>query len=476
MINNQTQLIEKWSPVLHAEGLPKITDPHRLATTAVLLENEERSMFEERRNGNQLLMETETANVIGGSSAANTGNVQNWDPDLISLVRRSAPNMIGFDIAGVQPMTGPVGLIFAMKSRYVDGSPHSLSTSSPEALFNEADTDFSGAISPAHAGDSSSLPTADNVYSSDSPEGWTNSGDTTLDGLNDAFGVGQGVTTAIAETLTGDTTVGAANYLNEMGFTIERTAVTAQSRALRATYSVELVQDLRAIHGLDAETELANILTTEILAEINREVIRTVNQKALLGAQQSGLTNVMNSGPGGVFDLSTDADGRWSVEKYRGLLMQLEREANGIAKDTRRGRGNIVLCSSDVASALNAAGILQYDGGGQAGLQIDDTGNTFAGMIGNRIKVYIDPYASVNYITVGYKGSSPTDAGIFYCPYVPLTPYRAVDQDSYQPSIAFKTRYGLQSNPFAESTPVSGRGTDRSNTYYRIFAVKNILA
>ena len=466
MINEQKQLIEKWAPVLNAEGVPAITDPYRMAATAVLLENQEKNIIAERQEGNALLMETTTHNVAA--------NVQNWDPVLISLVRRSAPNMIGFDIAGVQPMTGPVGLVFAMKARYADGSPYGVSTDSAEALFNEADTDFSGTGS--HAGDSSGLPVADSAYSSDSPEGWTNSDDATLDGLNDAFGVGSGYSTAVAETLTGAVDPSAANYLKEMGFTIEKTSVTAVSRALRATYSVELVQDLRAIHGLDAESELANILTSEILAEMNREVIRTVNQKAKLGAQQAGLTYKANSGPGGVFDLSTDSDGRWSIERYRGLLMQLEREANVIAKQTRRGRGNFVLCSSDVASALNAAGILQMDGGNQAGLVVDDTGNTYAGMIGSRIKVYIDPYATVDYITIGYKGASPTDAGLFYCPYIPLTPYKAVDQDSYQPSIAFKTRYGLIANPFAEATPQSGVGTNRANTYYRIFAVKNILS
>jgi hypothetical protein len=470
---NQQALIEKWAPVLDAEGAPKITDQYRRATTAVLLENTERNIQEEKSQGNSLLTETTTANTIGGSEANNSGNIQNWDPVLISLVRRSAPNMIGFDLCGVQPMSGPVGLVFAMKARYVDGSPNSLSTDSTEALFNEADTDFAGAGS--HAGDSSSLPTADNVYTSDSPAGWSNSADSGLDGLNDAFGVGTGYTTAVAETLTGNTTIGADNYLNEMGFTIERTSVSARTRALRATYSVELVQDLRAVHGLNAESELANILTTEILAEINREVIRTINQKAKLGAQHAGLANVANSGPGGVFDLATDADGRWSVEKYRGLLMQMEREANTIAKETRRGRGNVVLCSSDVASALNAAGILSYGEPGANGLAVDDTGSTYAGMIGNRVKVYIDPYATVDYMTMGYKGSSPMDSGIFYCPYVPLTPYSAVDQDSYQPSIAFKTRYGLVANPFAEATPVSTSGTNRANMYYRIMKINNIL-
>jgi hypothetical protein len=389
--------------------------------------------------------------------------------------------MIGFDIAAVQPMTGPVGLVFAMKSRYIEGSPYALSTSSTEALFNEADTDFSG--TGTHGGNSSSLPSADNVYDAGDPgspyvaPSWSNSDDANLDGLSTAFGVGSGYSTAVAETLSGGVDPTASNYLNEMGFTIERTAATAITRALRSTYTVELVQDLRAVHGLDAESELANILSTEILAEMNREVIRIINQKAKLGARQAGLTNVMNGGPGGVFDLSTDADGRWSIEKYRGLLMQMERECNGISKDTRRGRGNFALVSSDVASALNAAGILAYDvGNAGAGLTVDDTGNTFAGTIGGRIKVYIDPYATIDYMTLGYKGSSPTDAGIFYCPYVPLTPYKAIDPNTYQPSIAFKTRYALLANPFAEATPQSGTGTNRSNVYYRIMKVNNILA
>lgn len=471
LINEQQKLVEKWAPVLNAEGAPKITDQYRLSATAALLENQEKAMNEERREGNELLSESPT-NVIGGSSANNSGNIQNWDPVLISLVRRSAPNMIGFDIAGLQPMSGPVGLVFCMKAKYVDGSPTSLSTSSTEALFDEADTSFSGVA--GHASDSSSLPTAENVYEG-SPTGWTNTDDTGLDGLNDAFGVGAGYSTAVAETLSKDVSSADANYLREMGFTIERTAVTAETRALRASYSVEMVQDLRAIHGLDAESELANILTTEILAEINREVIRTVNQKAKLGAQQPGLSNVANGGPGGVFDLDKDADGRWSVEKYRGLLMQLEREANAIAKDTRRGRGNAVLCSSDVASALNAAGILSYGEQSANNLVVDDTGSTYAGMIGNRIKVYIDPYASLDYLTMIYRGASPMDAGLFYCPYVPLTPYRAVDQESYQPSIAFKTRYGMVANPFAEDTPTNGRGTNRANRYMRIMKINNIL-
>lgn len=480
LINNHQRLVEKWAPVLNAEGAPKISDSYRLAATAQLLENQEKAILEERRSGNELL--SESTNVMGGSTPGGGPNIDTWDPVLISLVRRSAPNMIGFDIAGVQPMTGPVGLVFAMKSRYVDGSPPGLSTSSTEALYQEADSGFSG--TGTQGADSSSLPTAANVYGGGDPDvspvvpdSWSNTNDSGLDGLSDTFGYGTGHTTAVGETLTGAADPGAANYLNEMGFTIERTAVTAITRALRSTYTVELVQDLRAIHGLDAESELANILSTEILAEMNREVIRTVNRKAKLGARHAGLTNVANGGPGGVFDLATDADGRWSIEKYRGLLMQMEREANAIAKDTRRGRGNFCLVSSDVASALNAAGILAYDvSNAGAGLTVDDTGNTFAGTIGGRIKVYIDPYSTVDYMTIGYKGSSPSDAGLIFSPYIPLTPYKAIDPQSYQPSIAFKTRYGLIANPFAEDVPQSGTGTNRSNKYFRIFRVANVLA
>lgn len=479
LINNHQRLVEKWAPVLNAEGATKITDSYRMAATAQLLENQEKAIMEERRGGNELL--SESTNVMGGSVAGGGPNIDTWDPVLISLVRRSVPNMIGFDIAGVQPMTGPVGLVFAMKARYVDDSPHGLSTSSTEALFGEADTAFSG--TGTHGADSSSLPTADNVYSAGDataspvvPASWSNTNDSGLDGLSDTFGYGSGYSTAVGETLSGGVDPGAANFLNEMGFTIERTAVTAVTRALRSTYTVELVQDLRAIHGLDAESELANILSTEILAEMNREVIRTVNQKAKLGARQAGLTYVANGGPGGVFDLATDADGRWSIEKYRGLLMQMEREANAIAKDTRRGRGNFALVSSDVASALNAAGILAYDvGNAGAGLTVDDTGNTFAGTIGGRIKVFIDPFATVDYMTIGYKGASPTDSGVIFCPYVPLTPYRAIDPQTYQPSVAFRTRYGLISNPFAEDVPQNGVGSNRSNKYFRAFRITSIL-
>ena len=464
---NVGKLIEKWSPVLNAEGTPKIVDNYRLGAVAQMLENQERGIQEERAQGNSLLTEAPT-NVTGA-------NIDNWDPVLISMVRRSAPNLIAFDITGVQPMSGPVGLIFCMKSRYIAGSPATLSKTSDEALgTTEADTDFSG--TGTHAGDSSSLPSAENVYESGSPEGWSNSDDADLNGLNDAFGIGSGYATSVAEQLDSDASPGAENYFKEMGFTIEKTSVTATSRALRANYSVELAQDLRAIHGLDAEAELANMLSTEIMAEQNREIIRTVNQKAKLGCQHAGLSSKANGGPGGVFDLSVDADGRWSVEKYRGLLMQLEREANDISKDTRRGRGNFVLCSSDVASALNAAGVLQYDGGNTNGLTFDDSGNTFAGTLFNRMRVFIDPYATVDYLTVGYRGASPMDAGLFYCPYVSLTPYRATEQNTFQPTIGFKTRYGLAAHPFAEDTPQNGTGTNRANKYFRIMAVKNILA
>ena len=463
---NTQRLVEKWEPVLRAEGAPQIKDSYRLTAIAQMLENQEKGLSEERAQGNALLVEAPT-NVTGA-------NISNWDPVLISMVRRSAPNLMAFDLCGVQPMSGPVGLIFCMKSRYIDGSPDTLSTSSTEALFDEADTDFSG--TGTHGGNTSGLPTADNVYDTGSPAGWSNTDDATLDGVSDTFSVGTGMATATAEQLDSEASVGASNYFREMGFTIEKTSVTAVSRALRANYSDEMAQDLRAIHGLEAQSELANILSTEILAEQNREVIRTINQKAKLGCQQAGLANVANGGPGGVFDLSSDADGRWSVEKYRGLIMQLNREANIISRETRRGKGNFLVCSSDVASALDAAGVLQYDGGGRVGLQIDDATSTFAGVMGNGMKVYVDPYAGVDYITVGYRGASPMDAGLFYCPYIPLTPYKTLEQNTFQPTIAFKTRYGLVAHPFAESTPQSGTGTNRSNVYYRAFRVAKILA
>ena len=407
------KLVEKWSPVLNEESAGSIKDHHRKAVTAAILENQERAMIEEKAAHAGFLTET---------AANNTGSQATWDPVLISLVRRAMPNLMAYDVAGVQPMSGPTGLIFAMKSRYDGGS-----TSNDEALFAEANSAFSG--------------------------------------VADSDTVGKGMSTEAAEAL-GNT----GNAFQEMGFTIEKATVTAKSRALKAEYSLELAQDLKAIHGLDAETELANILSTEILAEINREVIHTINSQAKLGAQSS------NIAVPGVFDLTSDADGRWSAEKFKGLVVQLDREANVIAKETRRGKGNVVICSSDVATALAASGMLDYTPAMSTGLQVDDTGNTFAGTLNGRTKVYIDPYASSDYITVGYKGTNPYDAGVFYCPYVPLQMVKAVGENDFQPRIGFKTRYGMASNPFVGATPSDGLAAAGTNMYYRKFAVANILA
>jgi len=409
------KLVEKWSPVLNEESAGSIKDHHRKAVTAAILENQEKAMNEQRAQNAGFGQLDEVA-------GNNTGSQSTWDPVLISLVRRAMPNLMAYDVAGVQPMSGPTGLIFAMKSRYDGGD-----VANDEALFQEANSAFSG--------------------------------------LADSDTVGKGMSTQAAEALgnTGDS-------FAEMGFTIEKSTVTAKSRALKAEYSLELAQDLKAIHGLDAETELANILSTEILAEINREVIHTINSQAKLGAQTS------NIAVPGVFDLSSDADGRWSAEKFKGLVIQLDREANVIAKETRRGKGNVVICSSDVATALAASGMLDYTPAMNTGLQVDDTGNTFAGTLNGRTKVYIDPYASSDYITVGYKGSNPYDAGIFYCPYVPLQMVKAVGENDFQPRIGFKTRYGMASNPFVGSTPADGLAVAGTNQYYRKFAVANIMA
>ena len=419
-------LMEKWAPVLEASEAPAFKDAHRKAVTAAVLENTEKALAEERGHQNFQLTEAAPANATGAG-------IDNWDPILISLVRRAMPNLIAYDIAGVQPMNGPTGLIFAMKSRYA-------SQSGTEALFNEADTSFSG--TGTHAG--------------------TDPFDTVT-----PTSTGGAMSTAAAEAL-GD---GVGADFNEMAFSIEKATVTAKSRALKAEYTMELAQDLRAVHGLDAESELANILSAEILAEINREVVRTINAKAKLGAQQSDLTTA------GVFDLDTDADGRWSAEKYKGLLVQIMREANVIARETRRGKGNFIMVSSDVAAALAATGMLDYTPAlaGNAGLSVDDTGTTFAGTISGGIKVYIDPYATVNYVNVGYKGTSAYDAGLFYCPYVPLTMVRAVGENNFQPKIGFKTRYGMIANPFVGASAGNDTGADRANQYYRIFKVDNIL-
>jgi len=424
-MNSYDKLIEKWSPVLNESSAGEIKDHQRKSVTAAILENQEKAMMEERNMHAGFGSLNEAA--PGG---ANTGSVGNWDPVLISLVRRAMPNLMAYDVCGVQPMSGPTGLIFAMKARYAGGS-----TSNREALFNEAETQFSGdRASGGH--DSDNVSGFNGVADSATPDG-------TLDDNRLTALTGSPMTTAAAEAL-GD---GVGAPFAEMGFTIEKASVTAKSRALKAEYSLELAQDLKAIHGLDAETELANILSTEILAEINREVIRTINSQAKTGALQS---NVVTKG---IFDLSTDADGRWSAEKFKGLVVQIDRECNVIAKETRRGKGNIIICSSDVATALSASGMLDYTPAMSTNLQVDDTGNTFAGTLNGRIKVYIDPYASTDYITVGYKGTNAYDAGVFYCPYVPLQMVKAVGEDTFQPKIGFKTRYGMASNPFVGATP-----------------------
>jgi len=449
MQQSYDKLVEKWSPVLNEESAGSIKDSHRRAVTAQILENQERA-FSEQRAQSGMLMETPT----NGTAAVTGGAAGNWDPVLIALVRRAMPNLMAYDIAGVQPMTGPTGLIFAMKSRYK--TTKAGVSNGDEALFNEAAVGYSGDSATTANGGTSGL---ESVTDTDADSSIVDSGASYVPAIGDAY------TTAEAENL------GAAGEaFAEMGFTIEKATVTAKSRALKAEYSLELAQDLKAIHGLDAETELANILSTEILAEINREVIRTMNSQAKIGARQDGLQVK------GIFNLSTDADGRWSVEKFKGLILQIEREANTIAKETRRGKGNFIVCSSDVASALAASGMLDYAPAMSTNLQVDDTGNTFAGVLNGRTKVYIDPYASADYVTVGYKGTNPYDAGLFYCPYVPLTMVRAVGADTFQPKIGFKTRYGMASNPFVGATAASGLATVRTNQYYRIFRVDNILA
>ena len=395
------QLQQKWEAIIKHPDLPEIKDAYKRAVTAVLLENQEKSLREERSS----LFEAPANNIQA------TSGIQTYDPILIGLVRRSMPNLMAYDICGVQPMTGPTGLIFAMRSRYAVAGQGATGT---EALFNEANTGFSGVVGD-QTGSTPALANATN------------------------YTVQTGLTTAIAEGLGGG---GSNADFNEMAFSIEKISVVAKSRALKAEYTMELAQDLRAVHGLDAEQELANILSTEILAEINREVVRQVNISATVGAQENVAT-------AGTFDLDVDANGRWSVEKFKGLMFQLERESNAIAKATRRGKGNVMICSSDVASALQMAGVLDYTPALANNLQVDDTGNTFAGVLNGRIKVYIDPYfaasSGVHYATIGYKGTSAFDAGLFYCPYVPLQMVRAVGQDSFQPRIGFKTRYGIVS-------------------------------
>jgi len=440
-------LQKKWQPILEHADLPAIKDNYRKVVTTMLLENQE-----------QYLKETAPTNfsgaTIGGQDGG--GNVARWDPILISLVRRAMPNLIAYDICGVQPMSGPTGLIFAMRSRYINQS-------GAEALYQEADTAFGGS--------GSTGTTAQGVYNTDPFE---------VGGV-DPVGAGtsmrgtQASNTYLAESL-GDS---ASNPFPQMAFSIEKTTVEAKTRALKAEYTMELAQDLKAIHGLDAETELANILSSEILAEINREVVRVIYSNAKLGAK-SGTTQTQ-----GVFDLNVDSNGRWSVEKFKGLLFQIERECNQIAKETRRGKGNFIVCSSDVASALAMAGVLDYAPALSTNLNVDDTGNTFAGVLNGKLRVYIDPYSSMttahDFFMAGYKGSSAYDAGMFYCPYVPLQMVRAVGENSFQPKIGFKTRYGLVNNPFATisagasvSDPYAAAAA-RKNIYYRIVKVTNLF-
>ena len=446
------KLVNKWAPVLNEETAGPISDNHRRQVTAAILENQEIAMREEAQQS--------SFGVIS-EAGTETGNVQNFDPVLISLVRRAMPNLIAYDVCGVQPMTGPTGLIFAMKSAYK--TTRGGVTSGDEALFNEAMTEFSGdsSFNQDTAGDPSSYD-ADSAFS----------GDSNADNDRTTALAGGGMDTVNAEALGNGTNSAFA----EMGFTIDKQTVTAKSRALKAEYTMELAQDLKAIHGLDAETELANILSAEILAEINREVIRSINSQAKTGATTvTGSTSTQ-----GIFDLNVDADGRWSVEKFKGLIFQLEREANQIAKETRRGRGNFIICSSDVASAMAAAGMLDYTPAMTTNLNVDDTGNTFAGVLNGKMKVYIDPYAVSDYVTVGYKGANAYDAGVFYCPYVPLTMVRAIGENSFQPKIGFKTRYGMVSNPFVDPAGFTqgrdGLAAVKTNQYYRIFRVDNILA
>ena len=440
--SNYQKLVEKWGPILEHESFSPIQDNHRKSVTATILENTERALAESgdlSANMSSLLTEAAPTNDAGtggfGSGSAAGVPTAGYDPVLISLVRRSMPNLIAYDICGVQPMTGPTGLIFAMRSKYTNQA-------GTESFYNEADTAFSGAGT-----QTGSISVTD-------------AANTTL------FDTGTGMTTAAAEAL-GD---GVGAHYGEMAFSIEKVTVAAKSRALKAEYTTELAQDLKAVHGLDAESELANILQSEILTEINREVVRTIYASSAVGAS--------NTAASGVFDLDVDANGRWSVEKFKGLMFQIEQEANQIAKDTRRGKGNMVICSSDVASALQMAGVLDYTPALNANaLDVDDTGNTFAGVLNGRYRVYIDPYAGNNYMVVGYKGSSAFDAGLFYCPYVPLQMVRAIGENSFQPKIGFKTRYGMVSNPFADGAAAATQGalTANTNKYYRKVRVTNLF-
>jgi hypothetical protein len=419
---NSDNAQKNWAPVLDAPDAPKFKDNYRRAITAVLLENQKKALAEERAHSSFL---TE-GNTIGGSDVGGgSGAIKTWDPVLISLVRRAMPNIVAYDIAGVQPMTMPTGLIFAMRSQYQDAS----GANSAEALFNKPDTLFSGKVTTAQ-------------------------GEALTGNSADTVGTAAG---------SGARTVAGGGF-GQMGFTVDKTTVTAKTRALKAEYTMELAQDLKAVHGLDAEAELANILSVEILAEINREVIETINLKAIAGGYNGS----------GNYDIDQDSDGRWAVEKFKTLGFQLDVEANAVAKATRRGKGNFIVCSSNVASALAASGVLNYAPALSTNLNVDDTGNVFAGVLNGRLKVFIDPFSTDDYITVGYKGANAYDAGMFYCPYVPLTMVRAVDTNTFQPKIGFKTRYGLVANPFAGGADSSDTGTNSANPYYRTFTVTGL--
>jgi len=470
-------LQEKWAPVLNHSDLPEIKDSHRRQVTAQLLENQERALREE----SSMLSEAAPINSVGADglkSSHGSSGLAGFDPILISLMRRAMPNLVAYDVCGVQPMSGPTGLIFAMKSHYNDRS-------GAEALFNEPNPGFSaeggagydptaGYVGPGQGGTGAgAADSANNDAEGDNPAILNDS--TAYPSANYRYENAEGASRDYLEALG---TSGSPDF-REMAFSIDKVSVTAKSRALKAEYTLELAQDLKAIHGLDAETELANILSSEILAEINREVIRTVYRQAKVGAQN----NVANAG---IFNLDTDSNGRWSVEKFKGLIYQIERDANAIAQQTRRGKGNFILCSADVASALNMAGVLDYTPALSTNGLPDDTGNTFVGTLNGGIKVYVDPYsanlANDHFYVAGYKGSSAYDAGLFYCPYVPLQMVRAVDQGSFQPKIGFKTRYGMVANPFvfkADGSAVgedlnSATGTGR-NQYYRRVLVRNLM-
>ena len=445
-------LQEKWSPVLEHPDLPQIEDAYKRSVTTVILENQEAAL---REDAAFLSESVPTGNVSG---------VSNWDPILISLVRRAMPNLIAYDVCGVQPMTGPTGLIFAMRARHA-------SMDGEEALVDET----TGAAANGFSGDFSNQ----NAAGTTSGPGDIGASESNPAALNDSPSAGTytfatGMTTAQSEAL-GDS---GTNAFAEMSFSIDKSTVTAVSRALKAEYSMELAQDLKAIHGLDAETELANILSTEILAEINREVVRSIYNTAVAGAQ-------INTTTAGIFDLDTDSNGRWSVEKFKGLMFAIERDANAIGQQTRRGKGNMIICSADVASALQMAGVLDYTPALNNNLNVDDTATTFAGVMNGRYKVYVDPYsanvAASQYYVVGYKGTSPYDAGFFYCPYIPLQMVRAVGENSFQPKIGFKTRYGMAANPFARAgaeaanTAATISLAANTNAYYRRVKVTNLM-